>query len=69
MNFYQKAMTIKCRASAWANITTAEILFGTDSSFSNYYIFQWKGSSNGKLVTPPDNEWIERVFNAGDCMV
>lgn len=62
-------MTIKCRASAWANITTAEILFGTDSSFSNYYIFQWKGSSNGKLVTPPDNEWIERVFNAGDCMV
>ena len=69
VNFYQKAMTIKCRASAWANITTAEILFGTDSSFSNYYIFQWKGSSNGKLVTPPDNEWIERVFNAGDCMV
>lgn len=69
VNFYQKAMTIKCRASAWANITTAEILFGTDSSFSNYYLYQWKGSSNWKLVTPPDNEWIERVFNPWDCMV
>lgn len=68
-NFLRKAFTIKCRWSAWANISTAEILFATESWFSNYYIWQWKGGTNGKLVTPPDNEWIERVFNPWDCAV
>lgn len=68
-NFLRKAFTIKCRASAWANISTAEILFATEAGFTNYYLWQWTGSTNGKLVTPPDNEWIERVFNPWDCAV
>ena len=68
-NFLKKAFTIKCRASAWANISTAEILFATEAGFTNYYLWQWTGSTNGKLVTPPDNEWIERVFNPWDCAV
>lgn len=68
-NFLWKAFTIKCRASAWANIASAEILFANEAWFSNYFLWQWKGWSNGKLVTPPDGEWIERVFNPWDCMV
>lgn len=68
-NFLRKAFTIKCRWSAWANISTAEILFATEAGFSNYYLFQWKGGTNGKLVTPPDAEWIERVFNPWDCAI
>lgn len=68
-NFLKKAFTIKCRATAWANIASAEILFATEAWFSNYYLWQWKGATNPKLVTPPDNEWIERVFNPWDCAV
>ena len=68
-NFNQNAFTIRCQASAWANISTAEILFATEAGFTNYYLWQWKGWTNGKLVTPPDNEWIERVFNPWDCAV
>ena len=68
-NFLKKAFTIKCRATAWANIASAEILFATEAGFTNYYLWQWKWSTNPKLVSPPDNEWIERVFNPWDCAV
>lgn len=68
-NFLKKSFSIKCRWSVWANISTAEILFATEAWFSNYYLWQWKGGTNGKLVTPPDGEWIERVFNPWDCAV
>ena len=68
-NLLKKSFTIKVRASAWANITSAEILFATEAGFSNYYLWQWKGASNPKLNAPPDAEWIESVFNPWDCMV
>lgn len=68
-NLLKKSFTIKVRASVWANISTAEILFATEAGFSNYYLWQWKGASNPKLNAPPDAEWIERVFNPWDCMV
>lgn len=68
-NLLKKSFTVKVRASVWANISTAEILFATDSSFANFYLWQWKWASNPKLNAPPDAEWIERVFNPWDCMV
>lgn len=68
VNFQDKAFSIKVRASAWTNVESAEILLATEAWFSNYYIFQWKGSVNPKLANRPDNEWIEKVFTPGDCI-
>lgn len=70
-NFFRKSFTIKCKASDWAQISTAEIMFATEAGFTNYYLWQWKWASNPKLVTPTtyNGEWVERVFSPGDCMV
>ena len=64
-NFYKTWFSIKVKASAWANVASAEILCATEAWFSNYFVIRFKWT-NGKLVTPPDGEWIERTFNPWD---
>lgn len=42
VSLFYKAISVKCRASAWANIASAEILLATEAGFTNYYLWQWK---------------------------
>lgn len=47
-----------CRSDAWGNVTNAEVLVSTLSSFTQYFSFNLKDF----LVSPPDGEWIEIVL-------